>query len=204
MKNYLALLLCACFFLFSCTKNIETDNIESPDYNPEFALPLITLNVGVEEVLQDATPGSYTIEQNGLVIYDEDNLNIARTDTFEVDLSDVGESIQTMEYKLVIENGVPVGGEMQLYFLDENGNTTTTLLDETEQIILPAEIDNSGNVINTTYQEVIIPFDNDAVQNLLNTKQMLIETYFQTSNGGNVFTSQNLSIRLGAKVIFDI
>lgn len=204
MRFSFLLLLLSLLILSACTKNIDVDNLESPEYEPEFALPLINLETPVTDILEDLDPANYNVDENGLVTYSSNAFDIVNSDTVDVDLSDIGESIISMEYKFVIENGVPVTGNIQLYFLNESQEILDSLLSTEQQIILPANVDANGNVSSASYQEIIVPFDNEEVQQIIDTKQLLINSRFDPDSDGNIYTSQNISFRLGAKVVFDL
>ncbi len=199
-------LFCLSIFIFSaCTKNIDVDNLETPEYEPEFALPLINMESTVTDILVDADPNSYSVDENDLVTYVEGFFNIQRYETFAVDLSDIGESIKSMEYKMVVENGVPITGNVQLYFLDETGFEIDTLLSNTQTTIEPAPTNENGEVISTTYQEYIIPFDSTRVEQIKACREMAISSFFVPNNvNDKIFTPQVIKLRLGAKVVFDI
>lgn len=204
MRFSLLLFAIGILFFSACTKNIDVDNLESPEYEPEFALPLIVVDTPVSKILEDLDPNNYSVAENGLVTYASNAFDIDNVDIFDVDLSDIGDAIQSMEYKFVIENGAPVTGNVQLYFLNDTQEIIDSLLTTEQQIVESANIDTDGNVTSASYQEIIVPFDSIAVQQIIDTKQMQFNSRFDTNTNGNVFTSQNISFRLGAKVIFDL
>lgn len=128
------------------------------------------------------------------------SIDFLARDTFDINLSDY-EQASTAEFKLVTENELPIGVELQGYFYNENGILLDSLFEAEKVIISAAPVDDLG-VASTAQEEVLyIDFPEDRFANLRRARQLVILAQFTTTNEGQqavkVFAEQGVDIKLG-------
>ncbi len=128
-------------------------------------------------------------------------------DTFDLDFSKFTENAASAELKLITENGIPLGADVQCYFLDSQSNVIDSLFTVKKQIVSPAPVDEltgfpKPNVL--TKVVTYIPLDAARIAKLINTKKIATKALFTTSNDGliavKIAANQDIYIRMGMKV----
>jgi hypothetical protein len=128
-------------------------------------------------------------------------------DTFDLDFSKFTENAASAELKLITENGIPLGADVQCYFLDSQSNVIDSLFTVKKQIVGPAPVDEltgfpKPNVL--TKVVTYIPLDAARIAKLINTKKIATKALFTTSNDGltavKIAANQDIYIRMGMKV----
>lgn len=112
------------------------------------------------------------------------------------------EDADEVEFKWVSENEVPLDFQMQARFLDDEGKTIDSLLDEASQVMKAAAVGPDGVSIETTTQTVYIPISTDRFQNIKRAKRVLLESRFssfshETGEIVKVLPDQEIRIRMG-------
>ena len=129
--------------------------------------------------------------------------DFAVTDTFEVSFSDY-EEVESVEFKLVTENELPVGIDLQAYFVDAQGTVLDSLLTNTDRLIVAADVDPDGEPTGEVRNETFIPFDRAAFELVKTADRILLEAAFSTTADGTesvkVYTDDALRIGLGMKL----
>lgn len=128
-------------------------------------------------------------------------------DTFDFDFSKFSENAKSAELKLITENGIPLGAEIQAYFLDKDNKVVDSLFTDKKQIIGPAPVDNlTGFPTANTFAKVVtyIPMDEAKFAKLITAKRIATKALFSTSNNGQtavkIAANQDIYIRMGMKV----
>jgi len=133
--------------------------------------------------------------------------NFAVEDQFNVNF-DSYDDVKNIEFKLVAENEIPLGIDMQIYFADENLNILDSLYTTNENILAAAPVDGNGEVTGVSGETTVFTtIDALKFDKVRNAKKLLVEgTFFTTgADAGNtqvvnLKADQNVNIRMGMKV----
>ncbi len=122
-------------------------------------------------------------------------------DTFDINFDDY-QDVDDAEFKLVVDNAIPLEIEVQAYFLDSKGAVIDSLLDEPQRVVEAAPVDNDGMVTGETRKITFAPFSAERFASIKSeTKRVLLNAAFSTNNGGNtsvrVFSDQEVRMKLG-------
>jgi len=122
--------------------------------------------------------------------------------TSEFDAS-VFDEVEAAEFKLYVENGLPVEAGVQVHFKDAAGAVLATLFDTTTDLIVAAPVDASGKVTESSTSEQTVLLDADKIAKIQNATQITIEGTASTTDDGNTavkfYTDYGMTFKLGAK-----
>ncbi|MEZ4960402.1 MAG: hypothetical protein R2830_11345 [Saprospiraceae bacterium] len=125
------------------------------------------------------------------------------TDTFNVDLSQFDEA-EEVEFKMVADNGMPLGIDAQVYFIGENGVALDTLFENTKQVVASAPVDAQGIVTERISQITFTTFDSIRFDKVRPAKKLALVASFSTFDTGQqpvkALKGQGVEIRMGMKV----
>lgn len=125
-------------------------------------------------------------------------------DTIDLDLSSYDE-VDNAEFKLVVDNGIPLEVAIQGYFLNSNNFIVDSLLTSSQTLVTGAPVDANGNASGVQQKISYIPFDEARFAKIRdNATRLWLNATFSTLNNGNtsvrVLNTQDVRIRLGAKL----
>jgi hypothetical protein len=125
-------------------------------------------------------------------------------DTINLDLSSYDE-VDNAEFKLVVDNAIPLEVAIQGYFLDANNVIVDSLLTGPQTLVPGAPVDANGAATGTQQKVSFIPFEDARFARIRdNAKRLWLNAAFSTLNNGNtsvrVLNTQDVRIRLGAKL----
>jgi hypothetical protein len=113
-------------------------------------------------------------------------------------------NVEAIEFKIIVDNGMPIEAGMQLYFLDEQDNRVDSLYSDYQYLIKAATVATDGQVGAATQTVSLVTFDAARVERIKNSNRMLIGATFSTANGGNtpvrIMTTQEMAVKVGMKV----
>lgn len=133
---------------------------------------LIRLGMRVE-LLLEGTAKNFGAEQ-------EMDLNFG-------DYSDLDTAkIESVEFKLVTENGTPISADMQILFLDEAGLVLDSLFSDGSRLIMESAPITNGIASGITRAENFIPMSATRFDRIRQTKKAILKTSFTTAQGGTV------------------
>lgn len=169
----------------------EVDAITNPDSD-----------VDVRGYITDSS--SYTVfVEVDLPIHGRANGYLVR-DTFDLNF-DRFEQVRSVEFKLVTENGLPLGVDLQAYFVDASGAVLDTLLDAPQTLLEAAPVNGEGVASTKVKTTTIIPFPQTRFDNIRNANRLILNAWVSTTNEGSVpvkiFKTQELDVRMGMKVV---
>lgn len=123
--------------------------------------------------------------------------------TTELD-TDIFEDIESAEFKLITENGLPIDAGVQVYFLDANNMVLDSLFNNVGGSLIPsAKVDANGRVTSTSTGEHIAEISANRIQNFENATQIAIHSILSTTDGGNTaakfYTDYSMTFQLGVK-----
>lgn len=133
---------------------------------------------------------------------------IGRTESFTAsEMFDVPfdelDQISAGEFKLIVENELPVGAKLQFYFIKDSQVVIDSLFQTIPQLVEAAGVDASGNVATTAETTTFIPIAADKMQRIIEAEQVRIKATFQTAENGQqdvvIKADQTINFRLGLK-----
>ena len=112
------------------------------------------------------------------------------------------EDIESAEFKLITENGLPIEAGVQVYFLDENNSVLDSLFNVSNTTLIPAaEVNAQGEVTAKNSTENIAEFNNDRIAKIQNATQVSIKGTVSTAQMGTVavkfYTDYGMTFKLG-------
>lgn len=85
-----------------------------------------------------------------------------------------------------VDNGFPIGGDLQITFVDNNYETLEVLFEDgPETVILPAPVDNNGDVINSVFKLTDGEITSERIKNLTQSKFAIIQVKLETGGSSN-------------------
>lgn len=169
----------------------DVDAITNPNNNPN-----------IRGYITDSSYYKVNMEVE-LPLYGKASGFVAR-DTFEVKF-DSYEDVDDAEFKLVVDNAIPLDVEVQAYFLDDNNAVIDSLLDAPQRIVEAAPVNTQGEATGTTRKISFAPFPEDRFKNIkTNARRIALVTSFSTLNNGNtsvkIYSDQEVKIKMGVKL----
>ncbi len=135
--------------------------------------------------------------------------NFGAEQTLNLDFGEFGSldsaNIESVEFKLVTENGTPIDIDAQIYFKDAAGNTVDSLFDQGGQKIMnAAPINALGTAEGSTRTETFITMTATRFDKIRATKTAFLKAYFTTAQGGTVpvklLADNTAVVKMGIKV----
>jgi len=129
--------------------------------------------------------------------------NFVVEDTYVVDFTTIEEDIQEGEFKLIVENAVPVEANVQFYFLDNTGSILDSLFQERATLVEGAPVDDKGNTTGTTETTSLIPVTAAQLNQIRQAHSLQVHALFKTSGTNRqavpILADQEIQFRLGLK-----
>jgi len=125
-------------------------------------------------------------------------------DTAEFTYMDVNEA-DWVELKLILDNGFPIDGLVQLYFTDSNYVVKDSLLNPFQQVMMSAIPGGPPDykVVQNTKKTTLIRWEGSRWRNLKDCKKILVRAELNTANSGTtivkLYSSYGLDVRLGVR-----
>lgn len=123
-------------------------------------------------------------------------------ETFDVPFEDI-DQIAEGEFKLIVENELPVGAQLQFYFIKGNKQIIDSLFQVTPQLVEAAGVDTNGNVVAAAETTTFIPIEATKMQNIIEADRVQVKAIFQTSGNGQqdvvVKGGQTINFRMGLR-----
>jgi len=198
-------------FDFDKTNSNVVDVLSSGPVSVDYDVDAIS-NPDVTQVIGFMTDSSYFQVQVAVDLPFRGHVNNFKgRDTFNVNF-DQYDQVEYVEFKMVAENEIPLGIDVQVYFLgnDEMGNEIRldSLYATDENILTPAPVDANGIATGEiAKKETFSTINATQFENIRKAKKMVIDgTFFTTDINNspppivNLTTDQNVNIRMGMKV----
>lgn len=140
--------------------------------------------------------------------------NITLDETQDVDFN-LGEEVDYLEevlVRLAINNGFPLGVDVQVYLLDSSGNTLDSVFSNTTQFLPAAPVSlTTGRVTNSVKNVVDIVFSQERIRHLNDTRKVRIRGVLNTSRSGGspvpvkIYNDYGIGVKMGvqAKINFN-
>jgi len=123
-------------------------------------------------------------------------------ETFEVPFEDI-DQISEGEFKLIVENELPVGAQLQFYFIKGEKQIIDSLFQTIPQLVEAATVDDNGDVTTAAETTTFIPIDADKMQNIVEADRVQVKAVFQTAGDGQqdvvIKMDQTINFRMGLK-----
>ena len=126
------------------------------------------------------------------------------TDTFDIDFEGYA-SLESAEFKLIMENDFPFDVRVQGFLLDENQNITDSLFRDQRYFLPAADIDEMTGIATSAGEEtVFIPFDETKINNVIDASKVVFLIDLESLNNGEeslwIYEDYALELRMGAKI----
>ena len=137
-------------------------------------------------------------------------MNVLVSDTVALSISfEQYEEIDSIEFKLQMDNGFPADISFQALFLDSNMVVTDSLFIDQTLIMESALTDADGNVTSPSNTINFILLEGDRAENIKNTDLVLFTAVFNTPGSENqeiirIRETHGVDIKLGAKIFGNI
>lgn len=124
------------------------------------------------------------------------------TEKFDLAFDEI-DNIAEGEFKLIVENQLPVGAQLQFYFLKEDTFIIDSLFQSIPQLVESAPTDKLGNVTASAETTTFIPVSAAQMNQIVEANQLQVKAIFQTSENGErdviVKAEQRINFRMGLK-----
>lgn len=109
--------------------------------------------------------------------------NWKMVDTMDFSLSFKQELLTSLDFKIIINNGFPIGSDLQIYFLDDNYTVIDSLIDGDNQFIVPAKTNQEGRVIEFSPSVNVVKLPKERAENVFRSSFIIVEATIETFNG---------------------
>lgn len=155
-------------------------------------------NTGIRGFLTDSSFYRVSVEVD-LPLYGS-AVNFASRDTFAIDFSSY-ENVAGGEFKLVVDNAVPLAVDLQGYFLSADGRILDELLDERQRLVAAAPVNAAGLPTETRRAITFSMIEGERFDRIRSADRLVIEAAFSTTADGaaavQLRAEQELRVRLG-------
>jgi hypothetical protein len=193
------------FFSSSCgiseLREIETVKIKA---HPKVVLPLAYGTIDIGTLASYLSPGSEGdfFKEDGYFPFEKVFEEISIPDTFAFG-GTLFEKLSEVELRIETFNHLPMGIDLELYFVD--ASTFTTYGDPIKcPFLKPAVVDNEGKAIATTHhvETTIIPDSQFALYKNANAIIMMVRLYLPESESSIIYLHKDdfLSLNVGLAV----
>ncbi|MCA0237525.1 MAG: hypothetical protein LCH81_14195 [Bacteroidetes bacterium] len=173
----------------------EVEGISNAQHDPSiigFLTDTSTIKLGVQvELLLEGTAKNFGAEQE---------MDLQFGDYGTLDTS----KIESVEFKLVTENGTPISADMQIVFLDEAGQAIDSLFTDGARAIMQSAPVANGIATGSTRQENFIQMGATRFDRIRQTKKAILKTSFTTAENGTVpvklLATNAAVVKMGIKV----
>ncbi|MFT5845054.1 MAG: hypothetical protein ACI8QW_000930 [Saprospiraceae bacterium] len=137
-------------------------------------------------------------------------LNVFVTDTIPATISfDAYEEVDSIEFKIQMDNTFPLDIAFQALILDENDIVIDSLFSENATIMESALVDSDGNVTSPSSAVNFILIKDERVTSIQNMKSVKFRSIFNSPGADNqdvirIKETQKVDIKLGVKVFGNI
>lgn len=126
-------------------------------------------------------------------------------DTIDFSFNEDVSLLESVMFRLNIDNGFPMELKTQIVFLDQNHNPVFTVFNTPESVIESALVDNNGKVNQRSKKITDIDLNHLQIAQLPNVKYLLFNTYSQTLDGPNgkvvkFYDDYTIDLKLGLQV----
>jgi hypothetical protein len=170
-------------FTFDKDNSNVQDVLGSKPLFVEYLVDAITNPEGNDDVVGFIWEGSeYSVNvEVELPIYGK-IIDFLVVDTFELDMSILSEQmIQEASLRLNYETALPVGFELQLTMLDDNGSTLGDVFLPEPLTIQPVNVDESGEALDAVRIQNDILLDQSQIEKLAISKNLILSVRFDST-----------------------
>lgn len=129
--------------------------------------------------------------------------NVIVQDTFDFSASTANlfQNVNTARFRLETINNLPLGMDLQVYFLDEYNQILDSLLSESETILKAPPVNTAGKITSPVNNINFIDFDKSSAAAIDNAKKVMVRIKVNTSENGDLpvslYTDYYLGLKLG-------
>ena len=122
---------------------------------------------------------------------------LALSDTVDFVSDNFETSVNKGSFTLNINNGFPIGGDLKMYFLNQYGIVTDSVVSQGS--ILEAFVDSQNRVTEKRASKVSFFIDENRMQNILQARKIVFKVNFSTAPLGsfiNIFSDYTIDFKL--------
>lgn len=196
-----------------------TLRLDNSNANMSDLLALLPTHLGVRYRLSLRTPDAGQPQ-----FIDEDNLihvrvrnevplhfstpGLSYADTFRLNSEfPPSDLVEWAEFKLITENGLPLGSELQIYFFDENRQLIDSLYDDGNRLFSPAAVNSEGLPTNVVPHELRVMLTRAEYDRFSQASFLGYRIFLNTTDQGAVpvklTSGQQLGIKLGLRAVIN-
>ena len=123
-------------------------------------------------------------------------------DTFSISPDFDISAVDSVELKIISENGIPFDANLQLLLADEFGNVLDSVFHQGQILLLKgATFDiNTAEVTGTTIETNFARLPHASLQNLLASRKLIVCAYFSTTDHGEGYVRARFDQKLDLKI----
>lgn len=127
------------------------------------------------------------------------------SDTVDFNFTESSDLIESVMFRIIVDNGFPVRLGTQIIALDENNNVKFTLLPAAEDIVEPAQVDANGVVSTRAAKTTDITLTRTQIDQLSQVKKLIIYGEAATTDATNgtmvkFFDYYDINIKLAMQI----
>lgn len=219
MKKIVFILFTVSFLITACINEDDLVLSTTFQYSPEFSFPIGKPEIFMEDYIAflnnfESLPDSLVSEGTSFSYNDEyyfipSILTNIYTEEFSIQsIQDETSNIESLMFRTNITNKIPGDILVQVYFADANFDYMDSLYQEGPLFIENAEIDDQGNVIDSTLVQDDTYISVEKINEISEASYIIIYTGLSIVNTPGVFAryylSQDLVVQLGARLGMNI
>ncbi|GAA4460915.1 hypothetical protein GCM10023093_04580 [Nemorincola caseinilytica] len=134
-------------------------------------------------------------------------INFALQDTVKLTLPEDSSLVRTAQFKMLMDNALPLYGAVQVYFADENYNFVDSLVPTTNDIIGEAPVDANGKVTGRKQAVTTFEMTHDEYNAMApKVRYAVLRGRLKTSGAGDVKiqSSNNLIVKLAFRFTLNV
>lgn len=130
------------------------------------------------------------------------------SDTVDFNGEDILQDLESILVQTRTINELPFDLDLQIFFIDAQGNVVDQLFDNGSQLLISGEVDDNGDVISSSESVLRTTINEAKAERLENAVSAIISTSISTFNNGaqsvKITESQQVTIKLGIEAVLKL
>ncbi|PCJ65922.1 MAG: hypothetical protein COA58_07525 [Bacteroidetes bacterium] len=135
-----------------------------------------------------------------------DSLTISSIEAIDIFKNEDIEKITAAKLFVRVDNDFPISGELELEFLDEDGNLLTKAFKGVNNIMAPAEVDGlTGKSVFPAESELVAELSKDEMVLLQNSSKVRVIARFDTKDAQRfqMFADYRIGIQISTEIVYE-
>lgn len=194
-------------FSFDTTNSNVVEVLNSGPVNVDYDVDAVS-NPDMIQELGFMTDSSYFKVQVSVELPFRGSVNdFKATDTYDINFEGYSK-VEEIEFKMVAENAIPLGIDIQLFFADADGNKIDSLYTTEENILAPAPVGANGKATGEVSEKITFAtIDAEKFERIREAKKLILVGLFFTPDASlnnapivSLESMQEVNIRMGMRV----